>query len=70
MLFLDAAESHIKYFSSSLVAAIIGWSLSSVIGMVELSVVVVLSDVEGSSTIFWPSLVHLVSVLTRPRLSL
>ena len=52
MLFLDAAESHIKYFSSSLVTAIISWSSSGIIGMVELSVVAVLLDVNGSSTIF------------------
>ena len=51
MLFLDAAESHIKYFSSSVVTAIIGWSSSRVIGVVEMSVVGVLSDVEGSSII-------------------
>ena len=63
MLFLDAAESHMRYFSSSLVTAIIGWSSSGIMGMVELSVVAVLTGVGGSSIIFWPSLVHRVSVL-------
>jgi hypothetical protein len=52
MLFLDAAESHIKYFSSSLVTAIIGWSSSGIIGLVELMVVAVFSGVGGSSIIF------------------
>ena len=64
MLFLDAAESHMRYFSSSLMTAIIGWSSSGIIGIGEFSVVAVLSGVGGSSIIFWPSLVHLVSELT------
>ena len=49
MLFLEAAESHIRYFSSSLMTAIIGWSSSGIIGVAELSVVGVLP---GSSIMF------------------
>lgn len=60
MLFLDAAESHIRYFSSSLETATIGWSSSS---MLKLSVVAVLTGVGESSIIFCPSLVQRVSVL-------
>ena len=44
MLFLEAAESHIKYFSSSLLNATMGWSSSGVVVAEE-------SSVEGSSII-------------------
>ena len=70
MLFLEAAESHMRYFSSSLVTAIIGCSSSVMVGTVELSVVDKLSGVIGSSIMFWSSLSHLVSVLLLSRVTL
>ena len=44
MLFLEAAESHINYFSSSLLTATMGWSSSGIVVAEE-------SSVGGSSII-------------------
>ena len=60
-MFLDAAESHMRYFSSSVETATIGRSSSGIVGMVKLSVVAVLTGVRESAIMFWPSLVQRVS---------